>query len=165
MDKLESDLESFVRICHLHEKVDMLEHALAEKDREIAELKEWKSIILGTGTDQEAVIRMAAAGYTQVAVQAWKQSYHALMKQAMRLSEYAALLSNAVLRVGEFENETDSWPVYHHAGGINNECSGVVAEFPTERLARAFVDYHTVANEFLASPEVQAWRKREEGKK
>ena len=52
MDKLESDLESFVRICHLHEKVDMLEHALAEKDREIEALKkrvqrapeEWESV-------------------------------------------------------------------------------------------------------------------------
>lgn len=90
-----------------------------------------------------------------------KRAYHALMGKAVRLSEYAALLSNAVLRVGEFENETDSWPVYHHAGGINNECSGVIAEFPTERLSRAFVDYHTVANEFLASPDVREWREQE----
>lgn len=32
MEKLESDLENFVRLCHLHEKVAKLEQALAEKD-------------------------------------------------------------------------------------------------------------------------------------
>lgn len=32
MEKLESDLENFVRLCHLHEKTHNLEQALAEKD-------------------------------------------------------------------------------------------------------------------------------------
>lgn len=40
MEKLESDLENFVRLCHLHEKVAKLEQALAEKDQEIARLRE-----------------------------------------------------------------------------------------------------------------------------
>lgn len=40
----------------------------------IQKLEEWKRIILGTGTDQEAVIRMAAAEYTEVAVQCWRDA-------------------------------------------------------------------------------------------
>lgn len=32
-NKLELDLENFVRLCHLHEKVHNLEQALAEKDK------------------------------------------------------------------------------------------------------------------------------------
>lgn len=39
VEKLESDLENFGRLCHLHDKVAKLEQALAEKDREIAALK------------------------------------------------------------------------------------------------------------------------------
>lgn len=40
MDKLEADLEDFVRLCHLHEKVEKLEQALAEKDQLIERLKQ-----------------------------------------------------------------------------------------------------------------------------
>jgi hypothetical protein len=39
---------------------------------ELAALQKWKSIVLGTGTEHEAVVRMAAAEYVQVAVQCWK---------------------------------------------------------------------------------------------
>jgi len=94
-------------------------HALAEKDREIAELKEWKSIVMGTGTDQEAVIRMAAAEYTRVAVAAWKEAYHALMERAMLFA--AATISDTV-------------------------SVGTVKQ----------------AQQFLDSPEVQAWREQED---
>lgn len=41
--------------------------------RENQELKEWQRIVIGAGTDQESVIRMAAAEYTKTAVQCWKK--------------------------------------------------------------------------------------------
>jgi hypothetical protein len=48
--------------------------AYVEKlEAELAHLQEWKQIILGTGTDQEAVIRMAATEYTTIAVEAWRR--------------------------------------------------------------------------------------------
>ena len=40
MSKLEYDLENFGRLCHLHDKVAKLEQALAEKDREIQQIRE-----------------------------------------------------------------------------------------------------------------------------
>lgn len=38
MNKLEYDLDNFVRVCHLHDKVANLEQALAEKEQEITSL-------------------------------------------------------------------------------------------------------------------------------
>lgn len=49
----------------------------AERDT----LLEWKKIILGTGTDQEAVIRMAATEYTQTAIESWKLANEKLTKE------------------------------------------------------------------------------------
>ena len=40
MSKLEYDLENFGRLCHLHDKVAKLEQALAEKNREIQQIRE-----------------------------------------------------------------------------------------------------------------------------
>ena len=40
MSKLEYDLENFGRLCHLHDKVAKLEQALAEKEREIQQIRE-----------------------------------------------------------------------------------------------------------------------------
>lgn len=40
MSKLEYDLENFGRLCHLHDKVAKLEQALAEKDRELQQIRE-----------------------------------------------------------------------------------------------------------------------------
>ena len=45
---------------------------------ELAEAQEWKRTILGTGTDQEAVIRLAASEYTKLAVQCWKDKVNGL---------------------------------------------------------------------------------------
>ena len=51
-----------------------LELRVRELEAQVKVLEEWKQIILGTGTDQEAVIRMAAAEYTEVAVQCWRDA-------------------------------------------------------------------------------------------
>lgn len=61
-----------------HELTDLKETDAAlrasrdEHKRKYEELEEWRRIILGTGTDQEAVIRLAAAEYTKVAVESWR---------------------------------------------------------------------------------------------
>ena len=49
----------------------------AERDT----LLEWKKIILGTGTEQEAVIRLAATEYTQTAIESWKLANEKLTKE------------------------------------------------------------------------------------
>ena len=36
-------------------------------------LDEWQRIVIGSGTDQETVIRMAASEYTETAVSCWKE--------------------------------------------------------------------------------------------
>lgn len=45
---------------------------LSEKEREIERLREWQRIVSGVGTDQEAVVRMAADEYTKTAIECWK---------------------------------------------------------------------------------------------
>ena len=49
--------------------------------QQLAELQEWQRIIIGTGTDQEAVIRLAAMEYTKIAVQCWKDKVTSLEQQ------------------------------------------------------------------------------------
>ena len=49
--------------------------------QQFAELQEWQRIIIGTGTDQEAVIRLAAMEYTKIAVQCWKDKVTSLEQQ------------------------------------------------------------------------------------
>ena len=104
MDKLESDLESFVRLCHLYEKVETLEKALAEKDREI----EAKETELGK-LDAELIIRNAA--------------YQQLMEKAVWFARQLG-----VERV---------------SGGLS------------------YIEYPERAQDFLASPEVQAWKEQQ----
>ena len=58
---------------------------IAELEARVQELEEWKRIIEGTGTDQEAVIRMAATEYTKVAVQCWKDKVQELEDELTRL--------------------------------------------------------------------------------
>lgn len=48
-------------------------------------LEEWKRIVEGTGTDQEAVIRMAATEYAKIAIQCWKDKVVALEAEVARL--------------------------------------------------------------------------------
>lgn len=78
----------------LRRDVLLMQQANAEQRQQIEQqavqiehLKEWKRIVLGTGTDQEAVIRMAAAEYTQVAVQAWKEKVEQQAQEISRLRE------------------------------------------------------------------------------
>lgn len=68
MSKLEYDLENFVRLCHLHDKVAKLEQALAEKDREIEYLQECR--ISAAAMDAQRIIE-----------------YQQLMEKAVRFAE------------------------------------------------------------------------------
>lgn len=101
-----SDIDEGGRLSHSEEarkaEILLLDHD-KEQRAEIARLREWQRIVLGTGTDQEAVIRMAAAEYTQVAVQTWKQAYHALMGKAVRFAE--CLQDKCVCQTTEEINE------------------------------------------------------------
>ena len=67
---------------------DASQRALIEQQaKELTDLREWKEIILGTGTDQEAVIRMAATEYTKVAIQTWKEANEEQRQEIARLRE------------------------------------------------------------------------------
>lgn len=123
-------------------RVHELENALAEKDQEIAYLQSERLSAAAMGDQRD-------------------REYHVLMGQAIKMAECAELLSDASLRVGEFDTESDGWPIYHHTGGLHNECSGVIADVPYKKLADAFVKYHEHAVAFLASPEVRTWREQE----
>src|SRR5574338_1195846 len=63
-------------------------------------LLEWKKIILGTGTEQEAVVRMAATEYTQTAIASWKLTNEKLAKEIDALK---AELVEAKWARGDFE--------------------------------------------------------------
>lgn len=45
---------------------------------ELLKLQEWQQIILGTGLDREAVIRMAATKYTETAITCWRDEVERL---------------------------------------------------------------------------------------
>ncbi|MEQ1844271.1 MAG: hypothetical protein ABL983_01685 [Nitrospira sp.] len=90
------------------ERLELLEankdeqRALIEQQaRELTELREWKRIILGTGTDQEAVIRMAATEYTKVAIQSWKEANEKQAKEIARLRDEIELYSYAKQAIKE----------------------------------------------------------------
>lgn len=51
---------------------------------ELAKLQEWQKIILGTGTDQEAVIRMAAAKYMEAVIASWRDEVERLKVELAR---------------------------------------------------------------------------------
>lgn len=55
--------------------------ALDAAQARVKELEDWQRIVLGTGTDQEAVIRMAASEYTKTAVQCWRDANETLQAQ------------------------------------------------------------------------------------
>ena len=74
-------------IENLIENVNDQRALIEQQAKELTELREWKHIILGTGTDQEAVIRMAAAEYTKVAIQTWKEANDKQAKEIARLKE------------------------------------------------------------------------------
>lgn len=76
-------------ILHLEPYVKLkdFEQQLATVTAERDALAEWKKIVLGTGTDQEAVIRMAAAEYTQIAVQTWRDKVTQLERELAQARE------------------------------------------------------------------------------
>jgi len=53
-------------------RYDDAQRALDAERERVKELEEWQRVVVGTGTDQEAVVRMAATEYTKTAVQCWK---------------------------------------------------------------------------------------------
>ena len=59
-------------------------------------LEEWKRIVTGTGTDQEAVIRLAAIEYTVIAVQCWKDKVNGLEQQLVESDRVKQGLDNDV---------------------------------------------------------------------
>lgn len=87
----------------------------AEKDAELEALREWKRIILGTGTDQEAVIRMAAAEYTQKAVESWRAKVQELedeLAELQRRAEVAEWYESLVTRACIGTRQTPSLRAY-----------------------------------------------------
>ena len=72
-------LSQVAPICvgEIHKFIASHRQLQAERDG----LLEWKKIILGTGTDQEAMIRMAATEYTQTAIESWKLANEKLTKE------------------------------------------------------------------------------------
>jgi predicted RNase H-like nuclease (RuvC/YqgF family) len=75
--------------------IDTLRKFLAEKISrcdalkvELEQLREWKQIILGTGTDQESVIRLAATEYTKTAVECWRKENEKLKARVAELTKW-----------------------------------------------------------------------------
>ena len=62
-----------------------LQAALDAEREKVKELEEWQRVVVGTGTDQEAVVRMAATEYTKTAVQCWKDENAKLTAQLATL--------------------------------------------------------------------------------
>lgn len=77
---------------HHYYACKQVDTVIAALRKELAGLKEWKTIVLGTGTDQEAVIRMAATEYTQTAVQCWKDENEKLREALEKAKQDANLL-------------------------------------------------------------------------
>lgn len=78
---------SWLKIEGIQRQLELLKTDDAEQRAEIVRLTEWHRIVLGTGTDREAVIRMAAAEYTQTAVQCWKDKCDQQEQEIARLRE------------------------------------------------------------------------------
>lgn len=76
---------------------------IEQQAKRIQELEQWQNIVTGTGTDQEAVIRMAATEYTKVAIQAWKEKCEQQAKENQTLRE--------ALRFIATQNKPGNWAV------------------------------------------------------
>lgn len=66
-------IELYRKLDAKDERLAQLQATLAAREARIRELEDWQNIVLGSGTDQETVIRMAANEYTKTAVQCWKE--------------------------------------------------------------------------------------------
>ena len=69
------------RITELEDQYADAQRALDVEREKVKELEEWQRVVVGTGTDQEAVVRMAATEYTKTAVQCWKDENAKLTAQ------------------------------------------------------------------------------------
>ena len=114
MSKLEYDLENFGRLCHLHDKVAKLEQALAEKDRELEQLKR---------------------AYHQEIARHKDTIHDLIVRQAADSSAYQQLMEKAVWFARQLGVERVS-------GGLS------------------YIEYPEKVQDFLASPEVQAWKEQ-----
>lgn len=89
----------------------------AEQRAEIARLEEWKRIVMGTGTDMEAVIRMAAAEYTQTAIQCWKDKCEQQEREIARLREAPQIYKEASI-----QSHNGHWDATGNHGAGCPEC-------------------------------------------
>lgn len=94
----------------LRSDVHVMQAANASQRQRIEEMEEWKRIVLGTGTDQEAVIRMAAYEYTKVAAQAWKEKFAHLEQQNAAQRE---LLDKQAKEIDQYKGVAESWRNIH----------------------------------------------------
>lgn len=59
--------------------------------------------------------------------------------------------SDSTLKVGKYDSEFDTWPIYQYVGG--KECCGAIAEFYSEQSAHWLVECITKAQSALATRE------------
>ena len=85
----------------LRAEIVELGSALDAAREKVKELKEWQRVVVGTGTDQEAVVRMAATEYTKTAVQCWKDENAKLTAQLATLQAQLADRDAMILQMGE----------------------------------------------------------------
>ena len=76
-------------------KEAQLQAALDAEREKVKELEEWQRVVVGTGTDQEAVVRMAATEYTKTAVQCWKDENAKLTAQLATLQAQLAAMTES----------------------------------------------------------------------
>ena len=81
---------ALMTLVKLDDYISSIRSSRDEYKRKYEELEEWKRIILGTGTDQEAVIRLAATEYTNVAVESWRREVDALTQQLAEVTKELA---------------------------------------------------------------------------
>lgn len=85
MSKLEYDLENFGRLCHLHDKVAKLEQALAEKDREIQQIREHE--FQRGYRDGEAVMMAKAIRFAKLVSECWQSDCNLIAAQEYEESQ------------------------------------------------------------------------------
>lgn len=75
IQQLELEVTSYKKVITSNQKeFRKAKEIIQQLEANVEKLEKWKRIILGAGTDREAVIRMAAAEYTEVAVQCWREA-------------------------------------------------------------------------------------------
>lgn len=99
---------------------------IEQMDSELTELREWQKIIIGTVTDHEAVVRMAAVEYTKAAVNTWKELTARQATEIDGLREVLRRLRNEV-----------SGLVYLHEQALREICGNTNISLTILRLNEA----------------------------